>query len=424
MESGKRGRWAAAAIALAVAGTGCSAGGNDNAASKPVVAVQVAPASRGALEQWVRVQAVLYPRHQAIITPKISAPVSQFFVNRGDHVQAGELLAQLENRDLKAAADEAQGQYEAAQAAYQTATAGAIPADLKKAQLDATAAQQAYANAQRIYDSRLKLYNQGAVPQRDLGQAAVDLTNAKNASELAQQHLQATQAVGHTQALRAAQADLATAQARAAAAAAQLDYSEIHSPIPGVITDRPVYPGELATTSAPLMTIMDLSQVVARAHLPADQAALLRVGDAATLTAAGGAPIAARVTVVSPATDPGSTTIEVWVQATNPGERLRPGTTVTVAALARTIKDAVIIPAGALLTDPTGATSVMVVGSDSTAHEREVEVGVREADRVQIVKGVQPGERVVTVGAYGLADNTRVTIESAPAGEAPDKGGT
>lgn len=410
-------------IAAAIAAAGCSSGGGEGDAT-PVVAVQVAPVQRGALQQWVRAQAVLYPLHQAIITPKISAPVSQFFVNRGDHVHADELLAQLENRDLKAAADEATAQLESAQAAYQTATAGAIPADLKRAQLDATAAQQAYANAQRIYNSRLKMYQQGAVAQRDLSQAEIDLTNAKNANELAQQHLAAMQSVGHNQALRAAQADLATAQAHADAANAQLGYSEIKSPVNGVVTDRPVYPGELATTSSPLMTIMDLSQVVARVHLPADQAALLHVGDTATLTpVSGGEPLPARVTVVSPATDPGSTTIEVWVQAANPGERLRPGTTVAVAALARTIKEAVTIPAAALLTDPTGATSVMVVGSDNTAHERDVDVGVRNPDVVQILKGVQAGERVVTVGAYGLADKTKVTIQTAPAGDQPDKGG-
>ncbi|MGH9520580.1 MAG: efflux RND transporter periplasmic adaptor subunit, partial [Terriglobales bacterium] len=369
--------------------TGCS-GGGDAAAPTPVVEVQVAPVAQGPLQHWLRSQAVLYPLHQAIITPKISAPVHSFAVNRGDHVQAGELLATLENQDLVAARAEAQGQLQTAQATYDTATAGAIPAALKTAQLDAVAAQQTFANTQRIYESRQKLFAQGAIPRLTLDQAAVDLTNARNADTLAQQRLKAEEAVGHTQALAAAAGDLATAKAHEAAAAAQFSYSEIHSPINGVITDRPVYPGELATPASPLMTIMDLSQVVARAHLPMEQAAQVHVGDKATLSAIGSDQnLNGTVTVVSAATDPGSTTVEVWVQAANPGERFRPGASVNLAILARIIPNAITIPSSALLTDTSGATTVMLAGSDGKAHQQNVTVGVREPDQVQITQGLK-----------------------------------
>lgn len=407
---------------LLLALTGCSSGG-DAAAPAPVVEVQVAPVVQGPLQHWLRSQAVLYPLHQAIITPKISAPVHSFAVNRGDHVQEGEVLATLENRDLVAAEAEAQGQLQTAEATYRTATAGAIPAALKSAQLDAVAAQQTFTNAQRIYDSRQKLFAQGAVPRLQLDQAAVDLTNARNANTLAQQKLQAEQSVGHSQALAAASGDLATAKAHEAAAAAQVSYSEIRSPISGVVTDRPVYPGELATPSAPLMTIMDLSQVVARAHLPVEQAAQLHVGDKATLSALdGGDTLNGAVTVVSPATDPGSTTVEVWVQAPNPGEKFRPGASVNLAILARTIPSAVTIPSSALLTDTSGATTVMLAGTDGKAHQQNVTVGVREPDVVQITQGLKPGQKVVTVGAYGLPDQTQIKIVAPPAPSA-DSGG-
>lgn len=399
---------AAVAAALSVA---CSPASEATAA--PSVAVQVTPVARAPIEQWIRTQAVLYPLQQAIITPKISAPVAHFYVQRGDHVHAGELLAQLENSDLKAANEDAQAQLQAAQANYQTAVAGAIPAALKKAQLDVTAAEQAQANAQTIYESRKQLFAQGALPQRTLDQAKVNLTDAQNATALAQQHLQALERGGHSAALREAAATLAGAKARAAAAAAQLSFSEIRSPMDGVVTDRPVYEGELATTSSPLMTIMNLAQVVARAHLPADQAALLRSGDKATLTGPAGKTFAAKVTIVSAATDTGSTTVQVWAQAANTGDALRPGTTVAVAMLARTLPDALVIPASALLTDTSGATTVMVVGADHHAHARAVTVGVREPDTVQILKGLRAGEPVVSEGAYALADDTPVTVTPA-----------
>jgi len=398
-------------------------GGGEAKPPTPVVSVQVEAARRGPMQQWVTTQAVLFPLHQAVITPKISAPVAQFFVNRGDHVHAGELLARLENRDLAAASQEAQAQLQSAQAAYAQATAGAIPADLKKAQLDLTAAQQAAANADAIYKNRQQLHAQGAISQHDLDQAHVDATNADNTLALAQQRLQALEAGGHAQALKAAAADLATAQAHAAAAAAQLSYTEIQSPIAGVVTDRPAYPGELASPAAPLMTIMDLSHVVARAQLGAEQVAGLKVGDQATIAAAGqDRPTPAAVSVISAATDPGSTTLEVWVQAANLDQSLRPGTTASVAILKRTIPDALSVPLTALLTDPSGGTSVMVVGADNKAHETDVAAGIRADGRVQILSGLQPGQRVVSQGAYGLADGTQITIEAPKPAAKPDAG--
>ncbi|MGH9483978.1 MAG: efflux RND transporter periplasmic adaptor subunit [Terriglobales bacterium] len=401
-------------LAAVVASAACSQA--PAADTTPSVAVEVTAVAREPVQQWVRTQAVLYPLQQAIITPKISAPVERFFVQRGDRVHAGEEVAQLENSDLKATDEEAQAQLQAAQANYKTAVAGTIPAQLKSAQLAVMAAQQAQANAQTIADSRKQLFAQGALPKRTLDQARVNLTDAQNATVLAQQHLQALEQGGHAAALRAAAATLASAQAGAAAAAAQLSFSTITSPISGVVTDRPVYEGELATSAAPLMTIMNLSQVVARTHLPASEAALLRPGDRATLTGPAGKEFAAKVTIVSAATDLGSTTVQVWVQAANPQQALRPGTTVTTAMLARTLPGALVIPPSALLTDTSGATTVMVVGKDNHAHTRAVTAGVRGPHEIQILKGLQAGERVVSAGAYALADGTPVTILSTGAG--------
>jgi len=123
---------------------------------------------------------------------------------------------------------------------------------------------------------------------------------------------------------------------------------------------------------------------------------------------------------VSPALDPNSTTVEVWVHAKNPGG-LKPGTSVQVSMIARSVPDALTIPAAALLTDQ-GATSVMVAGADGHAHKTPVKVGIRDDDRVQIVEGLQPADKVVAVGAYGLPDNSKITsAEAAPEGKPEGK---
>ena len=118
------------------------------------------------------------------------------------------------------------------------------------------------------------------------------------------------------------------------------------------------------------------------------------------------------MTVVSPALDPNSTTVEVWVQAKNPKGRLRPGTSVQISMLSRTIPDSVVIPAVAVLTAPDASNYVMLAGSDNRAHQKTVRTGVRQGDEVQILDGVAEGDRVVASGAYGLPDNTRIRAEA------------
>jgi multidrug efflux pump subunit AcrA (membrane-fusion protein) len=406
------------AIALALM-TACSAKEKE---AEPVVPVQIVAVEKGVVEQKVTADAVLFPVAQSAIVPKISAPVKNFMVNRGSRVHAGQLLAVLENRDLAAAAQENKGAYDQAEATYTATTTSDLPQEMQKAQLDAQAAKQAAEAQEKIYASRKDLFEQGALPRKELDQAGVDVTNARNQYELATKHLEALNAVGKQQMLKSARGQLESAQGKYSGATAQFSYSEIRSPINGVVTERPLYPGEMAAAGTPLLTVMDTSQVVARAHIPQQSAALLKVGDKAEVAVAGiDKPFQAKVAVVSPALDPNSTTVEVWAQAKNPGAQLKPGTSVQVSMVARSVPDALTIPAAALLTDQ-GVTSVMVAGADGHAHKKPVKVGIRDDDRVQVVEGLQLEDKVVASGSYGLPDNTKITTAAAaPEGKSEAK---
>jgi HlyD family secretion protein len=399
-------------MALCLA-SGCSSEPKDTEAAVPV---QIVSVSKANLQQTITSDAVLFPVAQSAIVPKISAPVKKFYVNRGSHVRAGQLLAELENRDLAAAAQENRGAYDQAQATYATATAADIPQELQKAQLDTQAAKQTYDAAQKVYDSRKDLFQQGALPRKELDQAGVDLTNTRNQYEIAQKHLDSLNAVGYQQAQKSAKGQLESAQGKFQGAEAQLSYADIRSPISGVITDRPLYPGEMAAAGTPLLTVMDISQVIARAHIPQQSAALLKLGDKAEITVPGiDNPFPGKVSVVSPALDPGSTTVEIWVTLKNPHERMKPGTTVQLSMVAKSVPDALVVPTASLLTAADGAVSVMVAGNDGHAHQTAVKTGIRQGDQVQIVEGLHAGDKVVSTGAYGLPDNSKITTASAQA---------
>jgi len=395
-------------LALALL-AGCKKGESEE---KPEVSVQAAPARKGDISRVVNAEAAVFPLQQSAITPKISAPVKKFFVVRGQKVAQGQLLAELENRDLQAAATDNRGAYDQAQAQYETSVGATLPEEIQKAELDVQTSQQELDAQQKLYSSRQDLYKQGALPRKDLDAAAVSLAQAKSAYNIARKHLDSLNAIGKHEALRSANGQLASAKAKLAGSEAQLSYSEIRSPIAGVITDRPLYPGEMASNTAPLLTVMDISQVIAKAHIPQSDAALIKKGDKATLSVTGSdTKMNGTVTLVSPALDPNSTTVEIWVQAANPDQQLRPGMTTQLAITSQTVHDAVVVPSAALLNATGSDAQVMVIDGQSVAQSRDVKLGIQGAQEAQIVSGLKPGEMVINAGAYGLPDKTKVKIE-------------
>ncbi len=404
-------------LTIVLGALGCS---SEKADKEPIVTVQVANVEKETIQHTVNAQAVLFPRQQATIVPKISAPVQKFLVSRGSPVREGQLLAILENRDLSAAAQDTKGAYDQAQATYETTTAANLPEEIQKAEADAQQAQQALDAQEKVFQSRQQLFDQGALPRKELDQSRVDITQARNQYAIAKKHLDALLAIGKPQELKAAAGQLESAKGKYLGAAAQLSYAEIRSPISGVITDRPLYPGEMAAAGSPLLTVMDLSSVIAKAHIPESEAAALKVGDKGRMTIPGmEKPVDGKVTVVSPALDPNSTTVEVWFEAKNPKHELKPGTSVQLTLTAQTVKDAFIIPVNSVLTAPDGTTTVMLAGSDGRAHQKTVKLGIRNGDDVQVLEGVSQSDKVVSNAAYGLPDKTKIKVE-APENAAED----
>src|SRR5665213_572393 len=399
----------AAGLLLAGGGKG-GAAKEDAGAQEAPTPVTVETAVRGAIDHVITADAVLYPINQANVIPKISAPVRRILVNRGDHVRVGQLLAELETGDLAAAAEESKHQYEQTQAASQTLTGATVAEDRAKAESDVKSAQQALDTAQKLYDNRVALQREGALAQKLVDDAKVALVQAQSQFDVAQRHLHGFNQVSQREAIRGSQEQVAAAKAHYESGLVQASYGQIRSPISGIISDRSIYPGELAASGSPLVSIVDISQVVARANIPIKEATAISVGRPARITGPDG-DLAGKVTVVSPAVDPNTTTVEVWVQLPNPGEKLKPGGTVRVSIIAETIQNTIIVPAAALLNSDEGGQKVMVITSDSIAHERRIVAGVRQGMRVQILTGLQEGDQVVTSGGLGLEDKAKVAIQ-------------
>src|SRR6267378_7360097 len=140
----------AALAAVLLFAAGC---GKQEKEKEPVVSVQTTRAQRAAISQSVSTEAVVFPLEQATVAPKITSTVKHFLVQRGSHVKKGQLLAELENKDLEAAVHASKGDFEQADASYKTTVGASLPQQIQKAELDAAATKSAFDAQQKVYDS-------------------------------------------------------------------------------------------------------------------------------------------------------------------------------------------------------------------------------------------------------------------------------
>lgn len=396
-------------VALAVLLSACAK--KQQAETEAPAPVQVTAVTQATIRHIINGDGILYPEQQASVIPKITAPVQKFYVRRGDHVKQGQLLAVLENRDLVAAAAESKGAVAQAEANFRTTEGATVPEALVKARTDLETARQTRDTDKRVLDSREQLLKEGALAARLVEDSRVAYVQAVAQYQAAEEHLKTLEAVANEQQIKGAAAQVESAKAHYDSQEAQVAYSRVTSPMAGVVADRPLNEGEIAAPGAPLLTVMNISNIIARVDVPQSEAFSVKVGQPALITPNGATePLNGKVTVVSPATDPSSTTVQVWVQIPNPGESLKPGTTVHAAIVAEEYKAASVVPVAAILPGEEGGTAVLTIDSASVAHKKTVKLGVREGNQVQILSGVTPGEEVVTVGGLGVDDKAKVKV--------------
>jgi HlyD family secretion protein len=397
------------------------------AEEKPTVAVEAVHPETGDITEDIEGDATLTPVAQASIASKVSAPIKKFYVQRGSRVGAGQLVAELESRDLAAAALDNKGSYVAAQGAYTVATQSTVPEEQTKARLDLEQAKATYALNKSIYDARAQLLKQGAIPGRDVDTARATMMQSQAALDIAQQHYDSLMKSSHKASIEIAQGQQDSAKGKFLQAEAQLSYTRLVSPIRGVVTERAQFAGDTATAGTSILTVMDTSTLIAKLHLAQDQVQQLQLGAAAKLQVPGvDEMVPATVSLISPALDPGSTTVEVWLKVNNAKGVLKVGTSVHAVIQGRTIHGALLVPSEAVQrSSEGGGKMVLVITADGTAKKRNVTVGIATKETTQIESGLSATDTVITGGSFGLDDGTKVKVEAAKKEGAADdeKGG-
>jgi HlyD family secretion protein len=388
---------------------GCAA--KEQEAPKPVVAVKIASAELADLQTTVSAPATVFARQQASIAARLTAPVKELRVRKGDRVASGQILARLENRDLLAQQAEAQAAVGDAEANLAKVSSGTLPTDIEHARGQVAVTEAALTQAQKFYERRKQLYDQGAIPGRDLVVSETELAQSKTNRDVAKKSLELLEEQSKERDIQIARSRVEQARSHVALLDAQLAFADIRSPFDGVVTDQLVFAGDMAKPDTPMFTVADLSVAVARGQVPEGDSAGIRLGQACSLV-----PIDrpedhfnGKISVVSQAVDPARRTVEIWCEIPNANAGIRAGTFGTMTVITGTVKQSVVVPVSAVQFEEGSRKGVvMVVDSNKKAQKREIEAGMTTNGRVSIKEGLKAGERVIIQGGYDLPDGTQV----------------
>jgi cobalt-zinc-cadmium efflux system membrane fusion protein len=300
-------------------------------------------------------------RSTQVLAP-VSGPITRILVNPGAYVRRGAALATVTSPDF----------------------ASAIAAFRK--------AQSQYRNAQRIADLDAKLFENDAIARREAEQSATDAAAAAADRDAAIEQL------------RALGLDESSIDALRNGRASPTTTAVIRAPIEGTVVEKLVTPGQLIQAgTTPAFTIADLSTVWVLANVFESDIGRVANGEKATITTgASPAPIEGTVTYVGSLVDPSSKATAVRILAPNPRGILKRDMLVNVSISSALTKNALLLPIGAVLRDDQNLPFVFVALPNGHFARRQVRLGSRAGDSLEVLSGLGAGERIAMDGALFL----------------------
>ena len=348
------------------------------------ISIRAYRAKREPISTYIVSNTTLEAIRKVTVYARLNAIIEEIMVEEGAVVREGDVLLRLEDREV-------QNEYEQASIAVDEAHLG-----LRQGEVQVQLSAADYERSEDLFEQRL-------ISKQEFDQ--VSLTNRIDALgvETAQQRLKA-------------------AQARLRAAKIQLEYTEIPSPIDGVIKERLVEGGSRVNGNEQVFSVEEFPPLWARIFIPERDLPQLSVAQKAQVRVDTfpDQDFEAVIKMINPTVDASSGTVKVTLEMER-ADRLRPGMFGTVYITTETRPDAIVIPKKAVLRER-DENRIFVITAENVVEKREVVLGFSEEDRVEVLEGIQEGEDVVTVGYEGLADGYAVNIiswEGAPPPEMP-----
>jgi multidrug efflux pump subunit AcrA (membrane-fusion protein) len=363
------------------------------------IKVKVLRVEEQQLSEKTQVTATVVPYERVNLAAKIMAHVREINVKEGDGFTGGQVLARLDQREIATRTSMAEAGLEQASRAVSAAEAGLMEIAAAR-----QAAEASLSNARSTYERMEKLYQAGAASKQDYDNATEHYKAARAQVERLDAQEQALIAQ-RQQAL----AKVKEARAGLEAAAIQMDYTEIVAPFAGLVVKKMVEVGDLVGPGQPLL-VVDRPPWRVEAALNEQYLPRIHVGDTLKIEVdnLAGQQFAGRVVEINPAVDPMSRTFKIKIDLPENGG-IKPGMFARVY-LPVGQRRGIVLPETAVI-KKYDLHGVFVVGEDSKAHLRYVEVGRKVDGGLEITAGLKPGEMVITGGLDGLEDGLPVEVE-------------
>jgi len=330
---------------------------------------------------------ILVPENRmAVIGPVNQGRIVRLYAGQGTRVRKGQKLADLESADI----DQAEADYLKALADYQNAVRSSA-AEVKL--------------AQESYDRNKLLYEQKITAGKNLQSAEHDLEVAKAAAENSVNGTKAALTAARRKLLILGLND-ATIDALSKKTDLAATFS-LNSPIDGIVIERNATIGASVGTDANVFKIIDLSQVWIDANVFEKDLQRVRPGQEVKLTvpAFPQTTFSGRVIFVDSVVNPETRTVNVRTEVANPDGRLKPDMFANVQIVTDVNRAAISIPQSAVLNDD--GKSIVFVADGNGYKKRQVQPGIQNNDRVEIVDGLNAGDKVVVKGNYLLLEQSK-----------------
>lgn len=378
-------------------------------ASRPVP-VHTTAVQRGTIRHQTRATGDILAAARIEVFSKVEGRLQMLRVEQGDTVKAGQVMAQIDDTELRAQRERAAAELDALRAEWAQMQAGALPEEIAQAEDRVEQTRAELANAERLLERTRAMAERGLQSTQDLESATLRVTQTRAAHGIADKRLRLLRAGARAEDRLALRARLRATQAALRLAQVELQNAVITAPITGIVSHRHVDPGAYITDRTAIVTLVDMSTVKIRVPISERDIGKIRSG-LEVLIRVDAYPqelFAGKVQRISPTIDPGSRSGEVEIVVANADYRLKPGMFAKVTLVLQQKQDILVIPRAALRMRAKGA-AVFVV-QDGKAHLRPVTLGLQNDTEVEILDTLEPGTEIVLAGHHGLKDQTPVNV--------------
>lgn len=361
--------------------------------------------------------------HKIEANSKVTGRVAWIGVEKGDHVQEGQVLVRLEDQEFRAQYDQAAGAAESARAQVLELEHGSRPEEIQQSDHNLAEAKATAANDKITLDRTKQLFDDGVMSRQNLDDATAKYEASAQRANSLEQSYQLAKIGPRAEEIARAKGALMQAEGQAAYAKSQLDATVIRAPITGTILDRSVEKGELLTgqfaaAARPVFSLANLKDLQVELDIAQDDFARLgpKQKGIVTVDAFPDRKYHGVIAEISPEANRQKATVQVKVQILDPDDYLRPEMNSTVKFLADepapkstgSEPNGVFVPTNAVR-DASGKKIVLIVFKNKVL-QREVHV-IAQRSGGFLVDGLVGGEDVITAGPADLRDGDKIKIK-------------